>query len=75
MNVISQDSISSLAKLILAEGLKEGSYVVNVYEIVNGEHEFKKKYDSFIEFSANVNDFCDGLGRYNDFYFEWESDD
>lgn len=70
-----QMSIVELAKQILDEKLKEGSYIINVYEIISGSRVFRYKYDSFLEFCAKVNKDCDLLDTYNDFYFEWETDD
>ena len=75
MKTIDQDAIIEMANQILDANLKDGSYVINVYEIVDGEHVFKFKYGSFLEFTAKINDDCDSLDTYNNFYLEWTDEE
>ena len=75
MKTFDQDSIIQIAKQLLGANLKEGSYVVNVYEIVNGRNVLKFKYNSFLEYVAKVNENCNALNTFNDFYFEWTDEE
>lgn len=71
MKTFDQNAIVEIAKQILYANLKEGSYIINVYEIINGENILKFKYNSFLEYVAKVNGDCNALNTFNDFYFEW----
>ena len=76
MRTFDQSAIVEIAKQILNANLKDGNYVINVYEIFNNIHILKFKYNSFLEYVAKVNNDCNLLNTYNDFYFEWvEIDD
>lgn len=71
MKTFDQDSIIQIAKQILDANLKDGNYIINVYEIINMKHILRFKYNSFLEYVAKVNNDCNSLNTYNDFYFEW----
>jgi hypothetical protein len=75
MKTFDQNAIIEIAKQLLAANLKEGSYVVNVYEIFDGRNILKFKYNSFLEYVAKVNDDCGSLNTFNDFYFEWTDEE
>lgn len=72
MTTFNQNAVFDLGKQILDNNLKDGLYNINVYEIINNQNIFKFKYNSFLEFAVKVNDDCNSLNTYNDFYFEWE---
>lgn len=59
-----QLAVINLGKQILDENLKEGEYVINVYEIINGNNIFKLKYNSFIEFVVKINDDFNSLNTF-----------
>jgi hypothetical protein len=75
MKTFDQNAIIQIAEQLLHANLKEGSYVINVYEIVNGNNILKFKYNSFLEYVAKVNRDCDSLETYNGFYFEWTDEE
>lgn len=75
MKTFDHDAIIEIAQQLLRAKLKEGTYVINVYEIVDGENILKFKYNSFLEFVAGVSNDCNSLNTFNNFYFEWTDEE